>query len=305
MKKWFVLLLALSFKPVLMSTAVAQELPPAMDTLTPTETPPDYKLLHGMFAAQTVLYAGSLYGLSKTWYKNPLSHFSIKDDTGHWLQIDKAGHLFTSYQIARYTAKMYSLTGISQKQSILYGAISGVMFQTPIELLDGFSPDYGFSPGDMVANIAGPALFAGQYALWGQVLLHPKFSFRRSSLAEVRPELLGRNGSERWLKDYNGQTYWLSFSPGSFPGKSKWPKWLCLSMGYGIHNMVSAERLVSQSMGYRPYRQYYLSVDIDLTRIRSRHKVIKTMAFLFNSVKVPAPAVAFDKNGVRFLPLQF
>lgn len=266
---------------------------------------PNYRLLHGMFAAQSVLYAGSLYGLSKTWYKNPLTNFTVSDDTHEWKQMDKVGHLYTSYQISRHTAALYQKTGISRKQSILYGAISGFFFQTPIEILDGFSPDYGFSPGDMVANLAGSALFVGQSFLWDDQRIQPKFSFHYTEYARVRPELLGSSKSERWLKDYNGQTYWLSFSPKSFLSGSKWPQWLCLSVGYGIENMVAAETGKSVELGYQPYRQYYLSLDIDLTKIKTRSKFVKTVAFMVNTLKIPAPAFEFSKNGVNFRPFYF
>src|SRR5688572_7938174 len=104
---------------------------------------PNYKMLRGIFAAQSVLYLGTVYGLSKSWYKNPLTKFTFEDDTREWLQMDKMGHVYTSYQIARHTAALYKKTGISKKQMLIYGAISGIIFQTPIEILDGFSPDYG------------------------------------------------------------------------------------------------------------------------------------------------------------------
>ncbi|MBU1820965.1 MAG: YfiM family protein [Bacteroidetes bacterium] len=266
---------------------------------------PNYRKLHAMFAAQSVLYAGSLYALSKTWYKNPLTRFSIADDTHEWLQIDKVGHLYTSYQISRHTVELYKKTGISKKQALIYGAISGFFFQTPIELLDGFSPDYGFSSGDVVANLAGPALYLGQYALWDEVRIHPKFSFHYTPLASVRPELLGSNYSERWLKDYNGQTYWFSASPRSFAPSSGWPAWLCLSVGYGIQDMVAGETGKSVALGYSPYRQYYLSVDIDFTKIKTHSKFVRTVAFMLNTLKIPAPAVSFSRKGVAFRPFYF
>jgi len=265
---------------------------------------PDYKKLHRIFAAQTVLYGGTLVGLNKAWYKNSLDNFSFKDDSYEWNQIDKIGHAYTSYQIARHNAVLYRQTGISEKQAIIYGAIAGVMFQTPIEILDGFSPDYGFSMGDMAANILGPALFAGQHLLWDETRILPKFSFHRTGLASVRPELLGSSWSERWLKDYNGQTYWFSGSPGSFTNGS-WPKWLCFSIGYGIHDMVAGEPEKSREMGFNPYRQYYLSLDIDFTQIKTRSKFLKTMGFLLNNIKVPFPALELSKNGVRFQPFYF
>jgi hypothetical protein len=124
-------------------------------------------------------------------------------------------------------------------------------------------------------------------------------------LAGVRPELLGSKNTERWLKDYNGQTYWLSGSPRSFIKDSGWPAWLCLSVGYGINNMVSAERYKSVEMGYIPYREYYLSVDIDLTKIKTKSKLLKTVGFMVNSIKIPAPALQFSKKGVNFKPFYF
>jgi hypothetical protein len=274
-------------------------------TDTTKQIRPNYAMLRGIFAAQSVLYLGTIYGLSKSWYKQPLTHFTIEDDTREWLQMDKVGHVYTSYQIARHTAALYKKTGISKRQMLIYGAISGVIFQTPIEILDGFSPDYGFSPGDMVANLAGSALFLGQVALWDEVRIHPKFSFHSTSLARVRPELLGKSLSESWLKDYNGQTYWLSASPKSFFQGSNWPAWLCFSVGYGIHDMVSAEPRKSVEMGYRPYRQYYLSMDIDLTKIKTRSKFVHTIGFLVNSLKIPAPALQFSRKGVDFKPFYF
>ncbi|CAG5068315.1 hypothetical protein DYBT9623_01045 [Dyadobacter sp. CECT 9623] len=266
---------------------------------------PNYAMLRGIFAAQSALYLGTIYGLSKSWYKHPLTNFTIQDDSREWLQMDKMGHVYTSFQIARHTAALYKKTGISKKQMLIYGAVSGIIFQTPIEILDGFSPDYGFSPGDMIGNIAGSALYLGQVALWDEVRIHPKFSFHATSLARVRPELLGKSWSERWLKDYNGQTYWLSASPKSFFPGSSWPEWLCFSVGYGIHNMVSAEVGQSKKMGYRPYRQYYLSVDIDLTKIKTKNKFVRTIGFLANSLKIPAPALQFSRNGVGFKPFYF
>ncbi|GHB58832.1 DUF2279 domain-containing protein [Persicitalea jodogahamensis] len=266
---------------------------------------PNYRLLHGMFAAQTALYAGTIYGLSKAWYNDPLTDFRIADDSHEWMQIDKVGHVFSSYQICRHTTELYKKTGITKKQAVIYGAISGFFFQTPIEILDGFSPDYGFSPGDMAANLVGPALFAGQYAMWDEVRIVPKYSFHFTPLAAVRPELLGRKKTEQWLKDYNGQTYWFSASPRSFAPGSGWPAWLCFSVGYGIQDMVAAEIDQSTDLGYRPYRQYYLSVDIDFTKIKTRSRLVKSLAFLLNSLKIPAPAIALSKKGVAFKPLYF
>ena len=258
-------------------------------------TRPNYRALRWILAGESAAYTASIYGLSQAWYKTPFTHFSINDDAHEWLQLDKVGHFFTAYQICRHTAAVYKQTGITQRQAALYGALSGFLFLTPIEILDGFQyPTYGFSPSDMVANVMGPSLYLGQYALWGEERIQPKFSYSPTSLAKVRPELLGRNFSEQWLKDYNGQTYWFSINLSSFAPHSKLPKWLSVSLGYGIHNMVGAEIEKSQSLGYAPYRQYYLSLDVDFRRIPTRRKGLKTLFFLLNTLKVPAPTLEFN-----------
>lgn len=267
---------------------------------------PDYKKLHRIFAVQSTVYLGSLYVLSRGWYKNPLTDFHFKDDRRVWMQMDKAGHFFTAYQISHYTSEIYRNTGISRRQRILYGALSGFVFQTPIELLDGFSPEYGFSISDIAANVAGAAFFAGQMLVWDELKILPKFSAHLTPYGQIRPEVLGRNGVERLLKDYNGQTYWLSSSPGALFRDTFWPDWLCFSLGYSIDNMVAAETDRSIQMGYRPYRQYYLSMDIDLTRLPVKNRFLRNLTLLVNALKIPAPAVELNSSGqVRFHPMYF
>ena len=270
-------------------------------------TKPNYRALHWVFAGETVLYAGSVYGLSKAWYKTQFTQFRVADDFDEWKQVDKMGHFFSAYQICRHTAALYQQTGVSRKQAALYGAISGFMFLTPIEILDGFQPDYGFSPSDMAANVLGPALYLGQYALWNEARIQPKFSYHRTNLARVRPELLGKNLSEEWLKDYNGQTYWLSVNVSSFlRPSSSFPKWLNVSLGYGVQDMVGARVAKSVELGYDPYRQFYLSLDVDLTRIKTRSKLLKTLFFMANTLKIPAPALEINpRSGLRWHWLYF
>ena len=45
------------------------------------------------------------------------------------------------------------------------------------------------------------------------------------------------------------------------------------------------------------FRQYFLSPDLDLTRIKTKSKVLRTVLFVLNGVKVPMPALEFRSNG--------
>jgi hypothetical protein len=63
---------------------------------------------------------------------------------------------------------------------------------------------------------------------------HTKFSFHTTQY-QYRPNVLGSSLAEQMLKDYNGQTYWLSVNLHSFYKGSKIPKWLNLAIGYGAN----------------------------------------------------------------------
>lgn len=269
--------------------------------------------LNGLIVGQGIVFAGGLYGLGKAWYKHPLKNFHTFNDNHEWLGIDKVGHSYTAYQIARLANSGYQWAGLNTQQSALYSGVSGLMFQMPIEILDGFSPDYGFSWGDMAANLTGPVILASQQLAWGEVRVVPKWSFHPTPLAKERPELLGRGMGERWLKDYNGQTYWLSANVASF-GRTEtrgFGKLLNVAVGYSVGNMIAADPTKSTRLGRRPYRQFFLSPDLDLTRVRTDANWLRALLFLANCLKVPAPALEVRveqrplKMKVKFHPIYF
>jgi hypothetical protein len=115
--------------------------------------------------------------------------------------------------------------------------------------------------------------------------------------------VLGDGLTSEILKDYNGQTYWLSVDMDKF---IRFPKWLNLAAGYGAQGMIYARDRQNIEAGYRdPYRQYYLSLDFDLSAIKTRSKVVKTLIFVANMIKIPAPAIEFSSRGTRFHALHF
>jgi hypothetical protein len=44
------------------------------------------------------------------------------------------------------------------------------------------------------------------------------------------------------------------------------------------------------------YRQFYLSLDVDLTKIETKSHFIKTILTVFNTIKIPAPT--FEIKGL-------
>ena len=69
--------------------------------------------------------------------------------------MDKAGHIFSTFPISNISSQMWQWAGLSHKKSVIYGAISGIAYQSIIEIQDGFSEEWGFSVADMAANLPG------------------------------------------------------------------------------------------------------------------------------------------------------
>ena len=110
------------------------------------------------------------------------------------------------------------------------------------------------------------------------------------------------DSSEEILKDYNGQTYWLSANVHSFFKESKIPRWLNVAIGYGADGMLTArsEPFDTPLNVSERSRQLYLSLDVDLTKIKTNSHVLKTLFDVLNVIKVPFPTLELDgKNGVK------
>lgn len=244
--------------------------------------------------SEAILASGALIGLNQLWYADyPRSKFHFINDNAEWLQMDKIGHFYSSYQMGRMGSEVLDWSGASKKKQLLYGAGLGFTFLTAVEILDGYSSEWGASTGDVIANASGTALFVSQELLWKEQRITPKFSFHTTQFAAYRPNVLGGNFTEQILKDYNGQTYWLSINLYSFAKSSKIPKWLNLAIGYGADRMLSGFPQNTNQLlpNTERFRQLYLSFDVDLTKIKTNSPVLKTVFSIFNTLKVPAPTI--------------
>lgn len=301
MKQIFTILMLFAFLG-----AQSQDLTVHHDTL-------NKKRLAIVYGTAGGLYAISVTGLYFAWY-NGYAHspFHWKDDMGEWMMKDKFGHLTTSYQLGNYGYWSLRWAGMSEKKAIWYGGTWGLIYMTSIEFYDGLSAEWGASPSDLLFNTIGTALFIGQQFLWHEQRIRPKFSYHPTSYPQYRPDLLGDNWAQRLIKDYNGQTNWLSVNIASFLKKdSKFPPWLNVAFGYGATGMVGAYYNPSEYKGkplppFKRRAHYYLSVDVDWTRIKTHSKVLRFILNTLSFIKIPAPAIEYNKQkGFRFYPLYF
>lgn len=241
----------------------------------------------------------TLIGLNELWYKDfPRSKFHTVNDSNTWLQMDKFGHVMTSYYLGKLGADVLNWSGVSKKNQLIYGSTLGFTFLTAVEIFDGYSKEWGFSWSDIASNAVGTGLYVGQELLWEEQRIVLKYSFHRTKYAKQRPDKLGENFLQEVLKDYNGQTYWLSANINSFVKDSKIPKWLNLAIGYGADGMLSGtnENVDNLFTNQNRIRQYYLSFDVDLTRIRTESNLLRTIFSIINVVKIPMPTIEFNSN---------
>lgn len=260
----------------------------------------------GVSTGVGAVYAGSMIGLSQVWYKDQAkTNFTFFNDNHHWLQMDKLGHTYTAYWIQNRVHALYRWSGVSRGNSLLISGLYSFAFQGTFELMDGFSEGYGFSYGDVLANTGGILLFTSQELLFKKQILVPKFSFYPSPYAKYRPEVLG-SGIEQLLKDYNAQTYWLSVSLGDITPKNwKVPDWLCLSVGYSVREKLKSDveyyavQQGTEIKSFSAYREVFLSLDINLSKIPVKKPWLKALLSNFNVLKIPFPAIGFSSRGTR------
>lgn len=268
--------------------------------LTPSDTL-NSKRFKTLVLSEASIGTAALVGLNQVWYADyPRSDFHFINDNAEWLQMDKAGHLFSTYHLASFGANAMRWSGTSRKKQLIYGATLGLAFMTTVEVFDGYSANWGASLGDVAANISGTALFVSQELLWNEQRIIPKFSFHTTPYASRRSNVLGSSMQEQLLKDYNGQTYWLSVNISSFIKNSKVPKWLNIAFGYGAEGMITGnDELVNTIFlpESKRYRQFYLSLDVDLTKIETKSHFVKTILTIFNTIKIPAPAIEIKGCG--------
>ncbi len=250
------------------------------------------------------VYLTSMVGLYALWYRGyPSSGFHTFNDAEEWNQMDKIGHIGSAYYLSRWSNNLVAWTGTDKKKSARIGAGMGLIYQTIIEVMDGFSSQWGFSWSDVGANSAGSLLFLSQQLAWKEQRIQFKFSFHTTQYAKYRPALLGENFSQHIFKDYNGQTYWLSANIYSFLSySSHFPKWLNISLGYGAEGMTGANQNPFIINGnpipsFQRYRQFYLAPDIDLTKIKLRSPLLKTIFQTIGFIKFPAPAIEYNTKG--------
>ncbi len=254
---------------------------------------------------QATVLVGGMAWLNYIWYDGhaKLGFHFYNNDGKEYLNIDKCGHAFAAYQESYIAYHSLRWAGVSKKRALLFGGPMGLILQTPVEIFDAMYDGYGFSKNDMIANFTGSALFTIQELFWDDQLIKPKFSYSPSPYRKHYPSMLGETQMQSFFLDYNAHTYWLSFPANKIIPSTKTPKWLNFAIGYSANGMYGEfENATINNLGEvipytERYRQFLFSLDVDLTKIPTKNKFLKTTFNVLNRIKVPAPTLEYNSLG--------
>ena len=264
------------------------------------------KKFYTFLAAEGIVLTGGITYLSKQWYSDKKRvPFHFYNDLRGWNQVDKFGHFYASYIESDIGYSLMKKFNFSEKKSLYLGGFQGLILETPIEIFDAYYDGWGFSLSDMVANAAGSLFFIFQQKIFKEQIIKPKLSFSRSKYARVANGYLGKNNIvSEFLYDYNGYTFWFSISPRSIFPRSKIPKWFNVSFGYGSDGMIGEFKNLSSYKGveipnFERFRQFYLSLDIDLSKIKTNSKFMKGVFTTLSYIKIPLPTLEISQKKIK------
>ena len=261
-----------------------------------------------------LVYGSSFIFLNQAWYKDyPRSSLHSFDDSGEWLQMDKIGHGWTAYHSSRVNTRLWQWAGVKHKNAVWLGTGTSLAYMLAIEYLDGRSAEWGWSWPDAGADFFGAALFATQELAWREQKISLKFSssphsYQPADVQQRANALFGSSLPEKLLKDYNTQTYWLSFNLKSLFKSIDVPDYLNIAFGYsgegmfGGYENVGRDKegnIVFDGRDILRYRQWLLSADIDLTKIKTNSRFLRSVFSVVNVLKIPAPTLELSNGRIK------
>ncbi len=255
----------------------------------------------GVVLAGVALYDAAFYlTLKKPWWSGEPSDFHVVHDWwgNYSLEVDKLAHAFAGQSMALVSAGAYQWAGMSRRQALFWGGVTGTLTLTQVEVLDGYTKKFGFSPPDYVANVIGAFYPLAQHVWRPLRALSFKMSYHG---ARLEPNAYEGLGEPNRLEDYSRQTYWLALHVESVLPRAVrdvWPTWLQVAAGYGVDGAFRQDRSERR-------REYYLGLDFDPSRIDTGSAFLDALLAPFRYVHLPAPCIRFRGDGTRVFALYF
>lgn len=257
----------------------------------PLQTRINYPMLYGLGA----LYLGAGIGVhiyqSNAWWRDNRTSFHFQNDWPYALWSDKIGHFYAATLLVHAFSAGLEAADFQTEDAMVYATISAIAFQMYVEIEDGFGAQWGFSPGDAIANTLGAGYALAQY-------YYPylqNFQFKYS----YYPSAKMRNGEHKGniIDDYEGQRHWLTFrmknllpdDAGEF-----WPAFLNLAVGMGVKDLDGLG-------GGR--RELFIALDFNVLELPLKGKIGNFIKNSLNYFRLPMPGVRISPDSAFFVLL--
>jgi len=230
------------------------------------------------------------------WWSDNSTKFHIQEDGNYSLRADKLGHFYGGYVVSYLIGEGIIASGVPLRTAQALGALGGMMYQTFVEIQDGYGSNWGFSPSDAIANYLGAWYYLAQHEVPVLQNFTPKVQFIPSRWVGDRP----MKHETAVFDDYHSMTYHLSVEMENIlpeTVKNFWPDWLNVSIGYNVRNMEYFDTQGNSLME----RNIVIGLDYNLTRLipETNSNIVNWLVQTFNHYKFPSPAIVIGKD-VKF-----
>lgn len=219
--------------------------------------------------------------LNNIWWKGTRApfHFNFQEDWSYALGADKFGHAFWPMVVTGVYQGAFVWSGIDSVDALWYAAGLGLLYQTYIEIRDGFSAHYGFSTGDFGADVLGAAYPVAQH----YVPVLRNFNWKMSFYPSDKMRAGDYNAI---IDDYESSYHWLSIDVhGLLPRAwaAHYPRIVNLAIGHSVKNMYP-----DPTQGHH---ELYLALDWNLEALPGDAPWWVLVKHYLNYYHFPSPAV--------------
>ncbi|MEP7235658.1 MAG: hypothetical protein ABI778_10210 [Ignavibacteriota bacterium] len=229
--------------------------------------------------------AGTIYLLNyEAFWKHATDvQFHVSNDPPYSMHIDKFAHGYFSAVSATAICDGYRLAGVPGRTSSWLGSGITLGLGLLVELEDarhGSDPQYGFSPGDAVADIVGASLPVLQHYFPVLGRIQPKMFLWQSEASKA-------GAYNTIADDYESQYYWLSFDVHDLAST---PAWLNIAVGFSCENLEQV-RFLPFRTNTVPATTIFIGPDINLKGIPIEGSFWKTFTDVMAWIRIPLPAL--------------
>ena len=222
-------------------------------------------------------------------WKDHYTSFYFREDFSYARNQDKLLHFYGSGLGSVISTKALSWAGYDERDAVLYGAATSLVFFTFMKIEDGHIDYLGFDRVDELANLLGAGYPLAQYYIPWLKSFTPKGSYVASPNTVVASE----QKLPSFLEDHEGQKFWMGITVHDLLPKNLqeyWPSILGLAAGYTVRDLNTPHS----------YHETIIALDLDLRKLPGDSAFLKTMWEMLNYIHLPMPAVRVSQSAIWY-----